>query len=49
MDVNDENIGLMLTGLDQGLESAGRGFDVESPSGYIGRRQPLEHRDRRRQ
>jgi hypothetical protein len=33
MDVNDENIGLMLTGLDQGLESAGRGFDVEAHPG----------------
>jgi hypothetical protein len=33
VNVNDKNIGLMLTGLDQGLESASGGFDVEAHSG----------------
>jgi hypothetical protein len=33
VNVNDENIGLMLAGLDQGLESAGRGFDLEAHPG----------------
>jgi hypothetical protein len=33
VNVNDENIRLMLTGLDQGLKSAGRGFDVEAHPG----------------
>jgi hypothetical protein len=39
VNVNDENIGLMLTGLDQGLEPAGGGFDVEAhPGASVGDR-----------
>jgi hypothetical protein len=33
VDVNDENVGPVLTGLDQDLESGGRSFDIEAHPG----------------